>query len=700
MSKFENEKVMPRYFLITLCFVLLGVAVLAKALYIMVAKADYWEQVASRLKHENDTVPAVRGNVLSSEGELLAGSIPQYRIYMDFKVGGHKKDSLLGAKMDSICEGLHEIFPSKSVEDFRHDLQKARHDSLRHYAIWPRIVDYTTFNEVRALPVFSMGKYKGGFHWEKIDARRHPFGSLAQRIVGNVYSASGQPYSGLELSYDSLLRGEAGVRRTQKVLDHILPFVVKPAVDGADVVTTIDVGMQDLAERAVIEEMEEVDALVGVAIVMEVKTGDVKAIVNIDKCVTKEGVVQYREVDTHAISDLVEPGSVFKTASLLVALDDGKCDTNKWVDTGRGLWPMYGRVMRDHNWRNGKGYGVISLPRTLEVSSNIGVSRIIDEYYHNCPEKFVEGIHRIGLAEDLKIPLPRAAKPRVRKPGDYKQGKDSYWSATTLPWMSIGYETQIPPISTLTFYNAIANNGKMVRPRFVKRIEKDGEVLKEFPVEVVREKICGDKALGYIQTILEHVVSQGLGRRAGSRSFKVAGKTGTAMMAEKMANGKWGYTPGHTRYLLSFCGYFPADNPRYSCIVCLQKYGPHVSGGLMSGAVFHHISEGIMAQSVKLRAADASDGDKTPPSVKPGNANAANAVMQQLGITPEQPQKDRKVNRGLVPDVRGMGARDAVYLLESLGLRVRVSGVGKVAEQSLEPGQAVTLGNTCELKLK
>ncbi|MCR4919788.1 MAG: transpeptidase family protein [Prevotella sp.] len=700
MSKFRNEKVIPRYLLITLAFALIGLAVVAKVLYIMTTKQAYWEQVASRLKHENDTVAAQRGNVLSADGELLAGSIPQYRVFMDFKVGGHKKDSLLGANMDSICRGLHEIFPSKSADDFRRDIEKARRDSLRHYAIWPYIVDYTTYKAVKQLPVFNLGKYRGGFHSEEIKARRHPFGSLALRIVGNIYAADGQPYSGLELSYDSLLRGTPGLERKQKVLDRILRFPKQPAVDGADIVTTIDVGMQDLAERSVIDVMERMNALVGVAVVMEVKTGDVKAIVNIDRVTGPDGVAQYREIDSHAISDLVEPGSVFKTASLMVALDDGVCDTTRMVDTGRGQWPMYGRVMKDHNWRNGHGYGVISLPRSLEVSSNIGVSRIIDDYYHNQPEKFVAGLQRIGLAEDLRIPLPRAAAPRIRMPQKNKRGQWLNWSNTALAWMSIGYETQVPPISTLTFYNAIANNGRMVRPRFVKRIEKDGNVVKEYPVEVVRERICKEKTLREVQTMLEHVVSQGLGRRAGSRSFKVAGKTGTAMMAEKMADGRWGYTPGHTRYLLSFCGYFPADEPRYSCIVCMQTYGPIVSGGLVSGTAFHQISEGIMAQTVKLRASDAADGNMEPPTVKPGNAAAAASVMSELGIGNAQLTADARVNRGLVPDVRGMGLRDAVHLLESLGMRVQASGVGHVAEQSLKPGLPVTLGQTCEIKLK
>ena len=531
-----------------------------------------------------------------------------------------------------------------------------------------------------------------------------------------MFGAKDTAKCGLELSFDSILRGKSGIVQRKKVMNKYLSITERPPIDGADIVTTSDVGMQDLAERALIDELKLINGNVGVAIVMEVQTGDVKAIVNMTKC--EDG--EYREVKNDAVSDLLEPGSVFKTASIMVALDDGVVDTNYHVETFGGIMDMHGAKMRDHNWHRG-GYGRLSLPQTLEYSSNIGVSRIIDEHYGKHPEKFVEGIHRLGLAEDLRIPLVGSSPARIRMPKMDKTGKHwANWSKTALAWMSIGYETQVPPISTLTFYNAIANNGKMMRPRFVKQVVKNGEVLMDFPPEVIREQICKEKTLKEIQTILYHVVSQGLGKKAGSPSFKVAGKTGTAQISK----GAGGYKSGQMNYLLSFAGYFPADAPRYSCIVCIQKSGLPASGGGMSGVVFHHIAEGIMAQDLKLSVADARDSlSVLLPEVKNGNILAADYVLSRLGVKTNENwsgsyangnpiwgttshqnnqvmlTKVDNVQVGQMPDVTGMGARDAVYLLESKEVKVRIEGRGKVVSQSLPAGHQIKKGEVCSLKL-
>jgi cell division protein FtsI (penicillin-binding protein 3) len=517
----------------------------------------------------------------------------------------------------------------------------------------------------------------------------------------------------LELAYDSILRGSKGLIHRRKVMNRYLNIMDTPPIDGGDIVTTIDVSMQDLAERSVIDELKLINGNVGVAIVMEVATGDVKAIVNMEKCIDGE----YREVKNHAVSDLLEPGSVFKTASIMAVLDDGMCDTLRKVDTGSGIWQMHGRNMKDHNWHRG-GYGVISLPRSLEVSSNIGVSRIVDDYYYNQPEKFVKKIHSFGLADDLHIPLQGASSAKIRMPKMDKTGKHwANWSKTALPWMSIGYETQIPPISTLTFYNAIANNGRMVRPRFVKQVVKDGQVVREFPTVVMREQIAKPQTIKNMQTILRHVVSQGLGKQAGSQSFEVSGKTGTAQI--------WNKDGKTSAYLLSFAGFFPSDNPRYSCIVCIQKSGLPASGGGMSGVVFHHIAEGIMAQNLKLEVADAKDSASIlVPEAKNGNILAADYVLKHIGIntengwsgrhadgTPIWGRAERQKNsvtlkrvkqygNSYIPNVIGMGARDAVYAIEKRGVKVKISGRGKVTAQSLPPGHFIKKGETCTLTLK
>lgn len=717
MSKqFDRKKIIPRYKIIAYVMLLAGFVIVGKAMYITTVKRDYWMKVASRLKKDSVDVKPVRGNILSCDSRLMASSLPEFRLYMDFKAGGEKKDSLWMEKVDSICMGLHEIFPEKSAAEFKRDLEEGRAKKSQNWPIWRKRVSYNVYSEVKKLPVFRLSPYKGGFHVETFNARQRPFGSLAQRTVGDMFGAKDTARCGLELSFDSILRGKTGKISRRKVMNKYLSITMQEPENGADIITTIDVNMQDLAERALIDELKEINGNVGVAIVMEVKTGDIKAIVNMTKC--GEGV--YREVKNNAVSDLLEPGSVFKTASIMVALDDGVVDTTYKVDTGSGIWDMYGAKMRDHNWHRG-GYQVLSLPQTLEYSSNIGISRIIDKYYGKDPEKFVRGIDRIGLREDLKLPFVGATPPRIRMPEKNKRGQYVNWSKTALPWMSIGYETQIPPISTLTFYNAIANNGTMVRPRFVKQVVKDGQVIMDFPTEVIKQKICKDKTLREIQTILEHVVSQGLGKKAGSPLFKVAGKTGTAQISK----GAGGYKSGQVNYLLSFAGYFPADAPRYSCIVCIQKSGLPASGGGMSGVVFHNIAEGIMAQSLKLDATDARDSlSILIPDVKSGNVAAAGYVLNRLGINANKNWsgsyadgnpiwgKARKNSSAVylakgdlygnrtIPDVTGMGARDAVYLLESRGVKVRLHGRGKVTEQSLPSGHIIKKGEVCSLKLE
>ena len=718
MSKFDYKKVMPRFSAIAIVMSLLALAVIAKSFYIMTAKRDYWLKVAERQKKDSVTVKPNRGNILSCTGQLMASSLPEFKVFMDFKaLKIANNDSLWDAKQDSICLCLHKIFPERSIEEFKRNLTEGRAKESRHWAVYDKRVDYNTFTEIKAIPVFRLKSNKGGFHWEEFNARTRTYGSLAGRTIGAMFGAKDTARFGLELSYDSILRGTNGIVHRRKVRDKFLNITDTPPIDGADIVTTIDVSMQDLAERSLIEELKEINANVGVAIVMDVPTGDIKAIVNMEKCFDGE----YREIHNHAVSDLLEPGSVFKPASILVALDDGVVDTTYRVETAGGVWPMYGRDMKDHNWRKG-GYGMLTLAQTLWYSSNIGVSRIVEDHYRNNPEKFVKGIYRTGLHDDLKIPLVGATSARIRMPHKNSHGQYDNWAKTSLPWMSIGYETQVPPISTLTFYNTIANNGKMMRPRFVSKVVKNGETIMEFPPEVMRPQIAKEKSIKELQTILEQVVSVGLGRKAGSPNFKVAGKTGTAQVSK----GAGGYKAGGTNYLVSFAGYFPADNPRYSCIVCIQKSGLPASGGSMSGKVFHDIAEGIMAQSLKLDVKDAKDSASVfVPDVKDGNILAADYVLTHLGIKTNvnwsgsyangnpiwgrtehagsrsiRMIKEKQYSKRAVPDVSDMGARDAIFMMESRGIKTKIYGRGKVVKQTLAPGLPVKKGMVCAIYLE
>lgn len=720
MSKFEHDKIMPRYSFFVILMTLIAVAVICKASYIMTAKRDYWQQVADRVKRDSVPIKPTRGDILSCDGQLLASSLPEYTLAVDFNAMHESKaDTLWEEKEDSICEGLHKIFPDRSTEEFRKILRTGREKRSKYTRIWNRRVNYSTRCAVKELPIFRLPQYKGGFSWEEFNARVRPNGSSAARTIGDMFGAKDTARCGIELSFDSLLRGQHGIMHRRKVRNKFLSIVDMPAVNGADVVTTIDVNMQDLAERALLEELRlpEVNGEMGVAILMEVKTGDVKAIVNLVKC--EDG--DYHEIMNNAISYTCEPGSVFKPASILLALDEGKTDTSRIVHTYGGVIDMHSRKMKDHNWATQGGYGDINVARALEVSSNIGVSVVIDEAYAKKPEEYIEGLRRIGILEDLQLPLVGYKYPRV--PAVKRNVHGGVEDKTQLPWMSIGYGTQIAPINTLTFYNAIANNGKMVKPRFVKAVVKDGVTIQTFPTEVIKESITKHpESIKTMQTVLRHVVSQGLGKKAGSKTFEVSGKTGTAQVSQ----GKGGYKSGTTGYWLSFAGYFgpKGGDPKYSCIVCIKKWGLPASGGGMSGVVFHNIAEGVMARDLALSITDSRKADsESMPDVKPGNILAADYVLSNLGIKTRADWNGsyasgnpiwgvcsrnnneirvlRKPQYGnsQVPDVTGMGARDAVYLLESRGIKVKLTGRGKVLNQSLVPGTVFKRGAFCSLEL-
>ena len=705
-----SKKIMTRYSFIILVMVLVGLAIVVKAGVIMFAERQYWHDVADRFVKEEGPLIPNRGNIISSDGQLMASSLPEYKIYMDFKAGGEVKDSLLMLYMDSICDGLHQIFPDKSKAEFKSHILKGRKKGSRNYLLYPKRISYIQYKEAKRLPVFNLSKYRGGFHEQAFNRRKKPFGSLAMRTLGDMYSdVTLGAKNGLELQYDSVLKGKEGVSHRQKVMNKYLNITDIPPVDGCDIITTIDVGMQDIAEKALVDQLKEINGNVGVAIIMEVKTGEVKAIVNMTK--GNDGI--FREVKNNAVSDMMEPGSTFKTASIMVALEDGYITPDQLVDTKNGVYMMHGRPMKDHNWTRG-GYGVIDITKVLMVSSNIGVSRVIDENYQNQPEKFVEGLYKLGLATPLNLDIPGAAhKPNIRKP------TKENWYKTALPWMSIGYETQVPPMNTLTFYNAIANNGVMVKPKFVKSIVKDGQVIEEIPTEVLNSAIASPKTIEQIQTILEKVVSEGLGKPAGSKQFHVSGKTGTAQVSK----GSGGYKNGTMQYLVSFCGYFPSEAPKYSCIVAIQKSGLPASGGLMAGSVFSEIAERVYAKHLAQDLKEAKDSTAVlTPDVKHGNMASAQYILDAIDvetITTERYDKNKpswgnvthnpnqnitlasnEVSDKKVPRVIGMGAKDAVYLLESLGLRVYLSGMGKVKSQSIPPGNTLQKGKTIQLKLQ
>lgn len=697
-----------RYTFIVVIMAVLAILIIVKAGIIMFAERQYWKDVADRFVKENVVIRPTRGNIISADGKLMASSLPEYKIYMDFRVQSSKQDTMLMNHLQEICNGLHEIFPDRSAQDFRKHILKGRRAKSRHFLLYPKRISYIQYKEVKKLPLFNQSKNISGLHEEVFNQRKKPFGSLAMRTLGDMFPDMAQgAKNGLELTYDSLLKGENGITHRQKVMNKYLNIVDKPAIDGYDVITTIDVDMQDIAEKALVDQLKNLDAVFGVAVVMDVATGEVKANVNM----TKAGDGKYYEMRNLAVSNLMEPGSTFKTASIMVALEDKYITPDYKVDTKNGMVNMYGSWMKEWNWYKG-GYGEIDVTRILEVSSNVGVSSIIDKFYGKDPQKFIDGLRRMSIDKPLNLGFVGEASPRIKGP------KERYFAKTTLPWMSIGYETMIPPIYMLNFYNAIANNGVMVKPKFVKAIARNGEIVEEYPTEIVNPKICSDETLQQIQTILRKVVSEGLAKPAGSKQFSVSGKTGTAQISQ----GKAGYKANGVSYLVSFCGYFPSEAPKYSCIVSIQiPHGP-ASGGLQAGSVFSRIAERIYAKHLVKNIAQAKDSTAVLiPDVAQGDITETAYVLKQLNVksnsasipysfnpvwgkakttdsyvelSTAQPDKKR------VPNVVGMGAKDAVYLLESYGMKVHLSGVGKVHTQSIPSGSMVRKGEYITLTLK
>ncbi len=706
----EYKNVTLRYVFFVLIMILLAIAVIVKACIIMFAERQYWKDVADRFVRENVVVFPNRGNIISSDGKLMASSLPEFKIYMDFKAGGIKKDTMLMNHMQEICEGLHKIFPDKSAAEFRRTLLKGRKMGSQNYLIYPNRISYIEFKEVKKLPVFNLSKFKGGLHELAYNQRKKPFGSLAMRTLGDVFpdTALGAK-NGIELTYDKYLKGEVGITHRQKIRNKYLNIVDKAPVNGYDIITTIDVDVQDIAEKALVDQLESLEAEAGVAIVMETKTGEVKANVNM----TRGNDGKYYEMRNLAVSNLMEPGSTFKTASIIVALEDGYITPEYEVDTEKGVVNMHGAKMKDWNWYKG-GYGVINVKKILEVSSNIGVSKIIDHFYGSNPQKYIDGLKRMNIDTPLELGFTGEASPII------KNANAKNFSRTSLPWMSIGYETMIPPIYILNFYNAIANNGKMIKPIFVKAIAKEGNIVEEFSTEVINEKICSDKTLKDIRGILKSVVSEGLAKPAGSKLFSVSGKTGTAQISQ----GKAGYKSGRTKHLVSFCGFFPSENPIYTCYVAIQAPKASPSGGIQAGGVFSKIAERVYAKHLTHSLEKAKDSTSVMiPEIKNGNLNETTFILDELDInyskndmdldkddeikwgkaisTVENVQLDEmSLNEKLVPNVKGMGAKDAVFLLEGRGLIVRLNGKGKVTSQNIPPGSTARKGQTITLTLK
>ncbi len=718
-GKKEKKRVSRKYLSLFFLMAVWGIFIIIKMAMVMFGERAYWNEVSKHLTSTNKVIEARRGNILSDEGLLLASSVKQYRVFLDFRSAEKtpqraekdqmRKDTLFNRHVVEFARQINEIFPKYSVQEFVNHYQKG-FDSKSHS--WPLLPGVSrnsypvSYNQYKSLSrtVWLKPKYERWFFSaESKISRQKPFGTLAARTIGGMYEAKDSARNGLELSFDSLLRGVPGRGHVEKVQNVSRIVADIPQVDGCDIRTTINVDMQDIAEVALRKVMDKWNAASGIVVLMEVPTGDIKAMASL----TKTGPGQYDEIQNNAVREIYEPGSTFKPVSMMVALDDGKISMTDSVFCENGVYTGFGgsRMTDSHK------YGWLDVTHIIMNSSNIGTSKLIHAAYKDNPQAFVDGVYRTGINTHFDLQLKGVAAPVIRREG--------YWDATRLPWMSIGYNTQLPVINTLAFYNGIANGGCMVAPRLVTEVTREGEVVKEFPVEVVRRHMCKDETLKKIQYMLEQVVVDGTGKNAGSKYFVVAGKTGTAQLSQ----GSGGYRSGPMRYMVSFCGYFPADNPQYSCIVSVRTDGGAAGGATWAAPAFHEISEKVMASRNLREIKEAYDSiHQFIPKVVSGNLAKSATVLKELGKKNLMSREYRNVadsvwgavssdsgvyvmkpmlfQEGLVPDVHGMGASDALYLLESMGMSVSITGVGRVKSQSPARNTRFRKGDKIQLTLQ
>lgn len=703
----DKGNILLRYSIIIICILIVCIAILTRAGRTIFVEREEWQKKADSLKIEDVTLYPNRGNIYAADGRLMASSIPQYYLYIDFKADGLKKDTLM-KYIKPLSEALSKKLGDRSPLGYEKHLLNGYRKGSRQYPIYRKRVSYTDMKEIKTFPFLRMSSNKSGFYTKRMVRRIKPFGSLASRTIGDIYGEYEKGgKNGIELAYDSLLRGKPGSCTKQKIRGRWVNIANKEPINGLDIHTTIDINIQDITEKSLIEMLTKTDAESGTAVVMDVKTGEVKAITNIGK--NYAGV--YAETRNHAVADELEPGSTFKVASMMVALDAGVVRPDDPVDTGNGIFMYAGSRMTDHNAHKG-GYHVITAAQSIWYSSNIGVAKVILNGFGKRPQDFVDGLYAIGLNKTVKLNIPGEGHPIIKHP--IKDRKN--WSMTSLPWMSFGYETQIPPIYTLMFYNAIANGGKMIKPIFVKEICKDGASIQKMSTEVINPQICKPTTLTIIQQMLEDVVTKGTAKAVLSDYIKIAGKTGTAQIAQ----GSAGYRGAGKKHRVSFCGYFPADNPQYSAIVVITD--PRIgypSGGTISGGVVRNIAEQIYAQGIQS-AITPNQPDTVHshlPRIKNGNFKQTVFACDKMNLSYEDFVRNEswaKVSddthkvllKGLsvepktVPDVIGMGARDAVYLLEQTGLKVSFSGKGRVMSQSIPPGRNIVKGQTITIVLK
>lgn len=680
--------------------VLFAVAVLIRLCDVQFVEGQKWRAMADSLSTKYINVEAARGNIYSNDGSLLATSVPEYELRVDLFAGGIQDDQVFYGKVDSLAMSLSHFFKDKTPKEYARYLRKGRQDGAR-YLLLRRRVNYQDLKVIRKFPLFNVGKYTGGLIAIQQNKRILPFQSLAARTIG-YYNANVSNAVGLEGSFSQYINGESGKRLVQRIAGGVWMPVNEEAEiapkDGADIISTIDINMQDLAQSALEKQLIASDAHHGSVILMEVATGEVRAIANYTR--VEKGV--YKEMFNYAIAGNQDPGSTFKLASYMALLEDKKVDTNTLVNTGNYRVP--GHTIRDSHG----SIGVVTVKRAFEESSNAAIAELVNTHYRNEQSRFSDHLYDWHLNEKLELQIPGEAMPVVKNP------KNKSWNKNlTLPQMAYGYEMQLTPLKLLSFYNAVANNGRYLAPVFVKEIRRLGNPIEQFKARVVNDKICSDETLAKAKALLEGVMINGTGRSLASPNYRIAGKTGTAQVAD--ANR--GYR-AKRQYQSSFCGYFPADNPKYSLIVTINDPKGAYYAASVAGPPFREIADRIYASDMQMYQELPARlvGNTVYPEAKAGQTKDVKKVYKSFGIKILYASKSEYFNsvdtsnglvyqaynetKGVMPNVLGMGLKDAMYLTGNAGLKTQVKGSGKVVSQSIPAGTKIGKGLQVQLELK
>ncbi|TDU42925.1 cell division protein FtsI (penicillin-binding protein 3) [Gelidibacter sediminis] len=644
------------YFVAGVMFVI-ALAVVFKLFTIQMVQGDKYRELAEKRTVQNVTIPANRGNVYASDGSLLATSIPKYDIRFDALTPTNKTfEKYLKPLSDSLSR-----YTGKSSSYYQKELRKARVNRNRYFLL-ARNINYTDYTRLRNFPLLNLGAYRGGLIVEQTTKREHPMGGIAQRSIGyeRIDEDGYVTRAGIDGAFgEKYLRGTNGHRMKQKIgkgqWKPIADYNEIEPKDGYDVYTTIDVNIQDIAHHALLEQLEKYKADHGSVIVMETKTGEIKAISNLGRNANGH----YYERLNYAVGESNEPGSTFKIMAITAALEDKVIDTSDVVDTQKGVLSFYGKKVRDS--KHG-GYGKISVARGIEVSSNTAIVAAIDRAYKDNPSKFIDRLYAMNLNNSLDLAIVGEPEPIIPDP----RIKNGRWSGIALQWMAYGYGVSFTPLQTLTFYNAIANNGEMVKPQFLREVREFDQTIVPFKKEVINPRICSQETVDKVKKLLENVVERGTGSKLYSPNFSMAGKTGTCQ--KDYAN------KDKLSYISSFAGFFPADNPKYSCIVVIHEPDKSVGyyGADVSGPVFKKIAQKIFTD--------------TPITDEVETLKIQNTIVEKDF---EAYYDVAQTYKTIMPDVTGMPTMDAVALLENMGLTVKLEGVGVVKKQSIEKGNKI-----------